>query len=685
MSTVPGLPRSLTRPGLPLTLALALLACTRVPEDHIGDPSVPEAPASTEITASASATVTTRVTGAALRHVADIPGPISSSVAFGPGGSWWHWDGEHATAWTDGKPHPTKLDASTLLAAGPRPPAGHPLAIGSTLVTATGTRVLHDHVVHALRDERAPWGYAQTGATFSADGTLALVTQEWHPSACCRAGDHDSEPSPPRHLGLLLDTTTGTRTELPGVQSPSLIGRERLVLTGLHDALHNREPFYPLDAALSLGWHTRALALGLDEQVIATTVTAEGGKLRLGLFRTRDGMRLHEWEAPNDVAALAFHPVHPLLAVAGSARLELWRVDLETPALLAHTVLAAAPTALRFHPDGHRLLLTGERGLLFDVRLDEEPLGGEASTPLDVALLRDDPSAAPLRAGTDAIALAIDDTQVHAYGRSQGLYSFDRATGRRVRSWRRHDDEVSGVTFAERAPIVALPERLPLHEARPTRRIDVVDARTYATVGTTWISPGELAQLRLSPRGTALAWAVEGNPIVTLQAVTGGTLLRMTANTHDVEAIAISDDDRRMAVANRHVTDNVLVGTVDEPTPVVITTPGGVSHLAFSPDVKRLFVMGFDGTIHVVDPAGGTVMTRLDPKTTGAGQLVTTPEGRHVAIAREGVVVLDVTTGAEVLRVPITTAWVRNVAAAPDGHGLAVGDAAGQLYLLSIP
>lgn len=687
MATLPGIARSPARPLCRSLLAvLALAGCTRVPEERAADPSVPEAPASAEAT-TAPAPIPMRVVGAMFRHVADVPEPITPRVAFGPGGAWWHWDGEQATAWIDGQAQPAKLDAAAFLAARPRPPVDRPLAIGSTLVTATSTRTLPDPVVFALRDERAPWGYADTGATFSPDGSLLLVTQEWHPSRCCRErdGEHVHAPDPPRHMGLLFDTATGTRTELPGVQTPSVLGRERLVLSGPQDALYSREPFHPLDAELSLGWSALALTMGMDEAVIATANRASDGGMRLALHRTRDGMRLREWEGPPDAAALAFHPSHPLLAVAGSSRLELWRVDLEAPTRLAHTALAAAPKAIVFHPDGSRLLLTGERGLLFELLFQEQPIGGESSTPLDLALVRDDPSAPPLRAGTDAIAIAIDDTHVHAYGRTEGLYSFDRADGRRVRSWRRRDDEVGGVTFAERAPIVALPERLPLHEARPTRRIDVVDARTYATVGTTWISPGKLGLLRLSPRGTALAWSIEGDPRVTLQAVTGGTLLRMTANTNDVEAIAISDDDRRMAAANRHITDNVLVGTVDETTPLVITTPGGVSRLAFSRDAERLFVMDFGGKIHVVDLARGTVVTSLDPKTSGAGDFVETPDGRHLAVAREGVVVLDVSTGAEVLRVPITTAWVRTVAAAPDGHGLAVGDAEGKLHLFSIP
>ena len=149
--------------------------------------------------------------------------------------------------------------------------------------------------------------------------------------------------------------------------------------------------------------------------------------------------------------------------------------------------------------------------------------------------------------------------------------------------------------------------------------------------------------------------------------------------------MAISDDDRRLAVANRHVTDNVRVGTVGEASPVVITTPRGVSQLAFSRDGTRLFVMDFDGKLRALDPVRGTTLAELDPKTSGPGDFVETPDGRHLAIAREGLVVLDASSGAEVLRVPITTAWVRTVAAAPDGRALAVGDAEGRVQLFALP
>jgi hypothetical protein len=690
MAGVRGIGSRLVRRGAALAVAVVVAGCTGVPEERSGGP---EAPASASASASevepapGAEPAPTRVVGATLRHLADVPEPITASIVFGRDGTWWHWDGAQATEWRDGKAKAERLDATALLAARPRSAVDRPLVIGSTIVTATGMRPLPEPLIGRIVSADAPWGYHHTDTSISADGTLMLVTEKWQPSRCCRDQAPDPDPPPPSHRGLLYDTATGARTELPHVVRGSVLGRDRLVLAGADGSLYDRALLHPLDSPLELRYGGQALALGVGETVLARTVLAAASGARLALHRTRDGAPLHEWDGPPGAAALAFHPVHPLLAVAGSDRLELWRVDLETPVRVAEAPIHAAPEAILFHPDGARLLLAGTSGASFELSFETEPIGGEASTPLDVALLRDHPAIPPLHAGSDVIALGFDEDHVHAYGRTHGLYAFDRADGRRVRSWHRRTDDADGVAFAARAPIVAIAERLPLRdEERRTRKLDVIDARTHATLATAFLPSGELAHLALSPRGTALAWSLEKHPWVTLRAVSGGaTLLELSADTNDVAAIAISDDDRRLAVANRHITDNVRVGTVGEATPQVITTPRGVSRLVFSRDGERLFVMDFDGKIHVVDLLQGKRVASFEPTTDGPGDLVETPDGRHLAIARAGAVVLDAKTGAEVARFPVATAWVRTIAAAPDGRGLAIGDDHGVVHLFTLP
>ena len=80
-------------------------------------------------------------------------------------------------------------------------PADAPLAIGETLLMATGTRALHPHVVQALRSDPPPYGYEHTSTTFSADGALLVITKRWRPSRCCR--DEDAGPEPPHQVATL--------------------------------------------------------------------------------------------------------------------------------------------------------------------------------------------------------------------------------------------------------------------------------------------------------------------------------------------------------------------------------------------------------------------------------------------------------------------------------------------------
>lgn len=671
MATVVRLGFSRTRLRLSFGLALALAGCTAAAE------ATPPPPPRTK--ARAVRTGPTQVTAATLRHVADLSAPITPRIAFGPGGAWWHWDGEHGTAFVDGTATPDPIDAAALLAASPRAAVDRPLAIGRTLLTAAGPRPLHEHVVLALRPDHPPWGYFDTGATFSPDGALLVITQRWQPSACCR--ETEAEREPPREVAHFYDTATGATHEEVGVALPVVIGRERLLLGGRGEALHNRSPMYPLDSGTIAGHLTRALAFGIDESVIASAKLARGP--RLALYRARDGVQLHEWAGPPEVGALAFHPTLPLLAAAGSDRIELWRVDLATPTRLAKAPIGGLPTAVVFHPDGHRLVLAGADAAVFELTLEQAP-AEDGPSPLALALQRDDPTTPPLQAGTDVVALALDDGQVHAYGRGRGLYSFDRGDGQRLRSWRRNDDEAAAVAFAARAPVLAAARRPAPDEESARTRVDIIDARSYTTLTTTRVPRGELAHMKLSPGGTALAWSMKDDPIVNLQTLAGHVTLRVSAGSNGVEAIAVSDDDQQLAVANRHVTHNIFVGTVGAANAKAITTPRGVSRLAFSRDGLRLFVVDFDGKIHVVELAKGRPTATFDPHAGASGELAETPDGRHLVYAREGVRVLDATTGTEVARFGVT-AWVRSIAVAPDGHGIAVGDSTGRVQLLTLP
>jgi WD40 repeat protein len=248
-------------------------------------------------------------------------------------------------------------------------------------------------------------------------------------------------------------------------------------------------------------------------------------------------------------------------------------------------------------------------------------------------------------------------------------------------------DDTDELAVAAGAPVFAVAERTKRPEPaepRRSRRVELIDGRTYAVSRTVFVDPGELAQFVLSPRGTALAWSIEGDHVVHLQHLGSHAWLDLSANSASVAAVAISPDDTRLAVANRHVTDNITVGTVGATTAQSFTTARGVTQLLFSHDGARLFVVDFDGKLHVVDASTGRGLGTFDPKAGASGALVESPDGRHLVYARHAVVVLDARTGAEVSRVAVT-AQVEALALAPDGDGIAIGDAQGDVRLLPWP
>jgi DNA-binding beta-propeller fold protein YncE len=250
-----------------------------------------------------------------------------------------------------------------------------------------------------------------------------------------------------------------------------------------------------------------------------------------------------------------------------------------------------------------------------------------------------------------------------------------------VGSWRRNHDDYRGVAAASRAPIFAVVEdrwgRDP--EAR-TQRLELLDASKWVVVGTRWPKLGQIDELVLSARGTSVAWALEDDPIVTLESVEGGGgWLQLHANSNDVEAIAISDDDTRLAVANRHVERNVFVGTVGSEDVETITTPRGVTHLSFSPDGTRLYVADFDGRVHVVDLGRAEVIATLEPGLQSINAMAVTADGTRLVVAYQEVVVLEIATGAEVRRFGGAPAmdYLRSVAVSEDGTVIVAGTASG--------
>lgn len=614
--------------------------------------------------------------GATLEVVATFDRQIDTRLAFGSDGQWWHWDGTEATVFHHGERREEALDAQALLALEPAVGPGQALVIGESLLTPSGVQPLLGEIAEAFEHHpMAHGGYERVATAWSPDASRLAVARRFRPSACC-GSDHDHGRGPPHDLVDLYDTRSGEHHELHG-PPPLAVSAERLLVS---TTLYTLEPLHPLVAPTGDLPPPRALAMDPRGEVIATAVAS--GELRL--LRAHDGAPLRTWMGPEGAAVLAFHPRLPVLAVASDERVELWRIDSAEPQRLAHAAVTGAPLGLVFDPEGGRLVATGFRPVLLRSTLEEQPAGPEP-TALARAL------AAPLDAASawtmkrDVDALSLDGPHVHAYARGHALVRFALDSGLPVDSWlRRHP--YRGVVAAARAPIFAMLEDRYAREPEAARqRLELFDASSLATLHTLWLPLAELDPLVVSPRGTAVAWSTKDDPIATLRAADGSMRLDVHAGSTNVVAIAISEDDARMAVANRHVEHNVKVGTVGSEELVVLTTPRGVTHLLFTPDGSRLLVADYDGRVHVADPSAGTLLQTFEP---GLGQLqvmAITADGEQLVVGEGGLVlVLERASGAERHRFAIA-GRLRSVAISDDGTTIVAGTSEGTLHRLTIP
>lgn len=303
------------------------------------------------------------VASASMTATARLPRPIhGGAIAFGTAGRWWHWDGEEATAFVDGVPSPDPLDGPTLLAAGPVVVAGHPLVMGSRLVTADGPRPLPEPLAHALDEyPGSHGGYELVASAWSGDASRLVVARRLRPSMCC---GRERDPAAPSELVQVFDVTTGEHVELPGAP-PLAVGRDRLLVG---PTLYTLDPLRALDGPQGDGPPAHVAAMDLAGERVA--YASLDGTLRV--LGTADGRVLAAWTGPEEPSALAFHPELPLLAVAGPQRVELWRVDRDAPRRLAYALLPKAPHDLVFEPGGTRLVATGFVPVLLELQIDPQ-------------------------------------------------------------------------------------------------------------------------------------------------------------------------------------------------------------------------------------------------------------------------------------------------------------------------
>jgi len=113
-----------------------------------------------------------------------------------------------------------------------------------------------------------------------------------------------------------------------------------------------------------------------------------------------------------------------------------------------------------------------------------------------------------------------------------------------------------------------------------------------------------------------------------------------------------------------------------------VTAPGGgrvIYHLLLSPDQSLVAVSKGDPHIDILDAATGNLKRALDfPSTTVLPQLAWSADSKHLIAGRQGVKVLDVETGTEVLAAAPTFKRVNAVDVSPDNKLIAVAGSTGR-------
>jgi WD40 repeat protein len=214
----------------------------------------------------------------------------------------------------------------------------------------------------------------------------------------------------------------------------------------------------------------------------------------------------------------------------------------------------------------------------------------------------------------------------------------------------------------------------------PRTGSELLALSTKAPLRAMTLSPDGRSLVTLSDDHTARVWdATTGDPIHTL------------ARAHD--AIAFSTDGKLFAAAvNKGVrSGSDWVSIWDAHTWARVLTlpdPGHVYTLVFSPDGGLLLSGGPDGAVHVLDSKTGNQVQLLMGKLGPVWDIAISPDGRRIATASEGgLLIWDASTGRRLF--PLSQfAFQRrtHLAFSPDGSRLLgpVGTGTVGIYVLDI-
>jgi WD40 repeat protein len=365
------------------------------------------------------------------------------------------------------------------------------------------------------------------------------------------------------------------------------------------------------------------------------------------------------------VLALAFSPDGTLLASAGGDNtVKVWHLEQRKElASLAH---ADKVLSVAFSPDGQRIATGSVNGRVRVREIRGERGGRERTLAVHTGAVW-------------SVAFSPDGQHVASAGGDWVVRIQELAADKVPRILRGHTGEVTGVAFS--------PDGRLLVSGSADRTVRVWGWREATEPVLLRGHTGPVSGVAFGPEGRRVASTSGWDQTVRVQDTTlSPEALVLGPELRSVNSVALSPNGSYLAAASTNPETQVTTGARSPATVTVweaatgsrLLTLDGHSRVAFSPDSKVLAAAGKGATVTLWSVPGGEVIRTLTlaGEPGGFTDLAFSPNGKTLAagggdVRRGKVLLWDVTTGREVLRMDGNRGRVLGLAFSPDGRLLA--------------
>jgi WD40 repeat protein len=246
---------------------------------------------------------------------------------------------------------------------------------------------------------------------------------------------------------------------------------------------------------------------------------------------------------------------------------------------------------------------------------------------------------------------------------------WDAATGRQLRSFRGHDDAITGLAFNPKADRLATSSRdgtVRLWDAHTGREVRILRGHTRG-----------VSSVAFSPDGTRIASGGEDRAIKLWDVATGAELRSLAGHAASLWSVAFSHDGRLVASAGGDETVRLWDAQKGIQVRSLQGHRGIVHALAFSPDGRVVASAGYDGTARVWNAANGRELVVFRGHSRFVTSIAFSRDGRYVASGSidRTIRIWEAGSGATVQTLRGHTGSVWGVGFRPDGRRIAsVGD-----------